>query len=260
MMTMNTVRLYHASSSYYSMIARFALMSAGLSYDSIVMDIHRRRQQLTPAYAAINPHMTVPSLDTGKQILADSRAIIDWVILERPAFFLDGGEQEQELLKMHYALSIEGLTFGKAMLRFPALRWFFPKLLRRMCTSLRREQPINPGLSDIFSKKIHQNEARIGFFTEGSLEDKVEILQKAASRFILAVPTPVGTYLFGEKPGALDLVLSVFVARLRMIGEGSLVEVRPDLVDWFDRISATSAYQLADIWTVFSIRRVLLGR
>jgi len=71
---------------------------------------------------------------------------------------------------------------------------------------------------------------------------------------------PKGLYLLGEKPSAADVVLAVFLARLHMIGEWALVSSRPDLIAWFERISATPAYQAADVWSVFSLRRVLQNR
>ena len=54
--------LYNAPSSYYSMIARYALFEAGLSFENRRMDIHLAKEQLSPWYRAINPKMTVPSL------------------------------------------------------------------------------------------------------------------------------------------------------------------------------------------------------
>jgi len=257
---MADLRLHHALSSYYSMIARLALAVGGVEYTSRVMDIHRGREQLTPEYGAINPRLTVPALETGTEILADSREILAWVVRERPEVFIDGGAIEKAFLEAHYAFSIEGLTFGKTMLRWPILKWVFPSLLAKMCASLRLQQKAYPELGEVFANKILQNEARIRFFSEGVLKDKVEALRASAGQLIASVPVPKGLYLLGEKPSAADVVLAVFLARLHMIGEWALVSSRPDLIAWFERISATPAYQAADVWSVFSLRRVLQNR
>ncbi len=257
---MAELRLHNALSSYYSMIARLALAVGGMEYTSRVMDIHRGREQLTPDYGAINPHLTVPALETGTETLADSREILTWVVRERPEVFIHGGEAEKAFLDTHYAFSIEGLTFGRTMLRWPILKWVFPRLLAKMCASLRLQQKAHPELSEVFASKILQNEARIRFFREGSLRDKVEALRQSAENLIASVPVPKGAYLFGEKPSAADVVLAVFLARLQMIGAWALVSSRPDLIAWFERISATPAYQTADVWSVFSLRRVLQNR
>jgi tetrachloro-p-hydroquinone reductive dehalogenase len=253
-------RLYHAVSSYYSMIAHLALAIAGIDYSSRVMDIHRRREQLTPEYGAINPHMTVPALVTETSILDDSRDILKWAVRERPEVFVDGGESEQSFLNAHAAFSIEGLTFGTAMLRWPLLKWVFPRLLAKACASLRRQQKDHPDLDEVFANKTAQNEARIRFFTQGSLKEKVETLSATAADLLARVPPPRGIYLYGDKPSAADVVLAVFLARLKMIGEWALVADRPDLMAWFDRISVTPAYQAADVWTVFSLKRVVRNR
>lgn len=257
---MANLRLHNALSSYYSMIARLALAFGGIEYTSCLMDIHRRREQLTPEYGAINPHLTVPALETGTEVLADSRAILAWVVDRRPEVFVSGGESEKAFLDAHYAFLIEGLTFGRAMLRFPPLKWVFPRLLARMCASLRIQQKAHPELSEVFANKVLQNEARIRFFSEGSLKDKVEALRTSAKTLVDSAPVPAGSYLFGEKPSAADVVLAVFLARLQMIGEWALVSTRPDLIVWFERISATPAYQAADIWSVFSLKRLLQNR
>ncbi len=257
---MATPKLYNALPSYYSMIARLALAVAGIDYTSRLMDIHRRREQLSPAYGAINPHMTVPALVTETGILDDSREILKWAVRERPEVFVEGDGSEPSFLDAHYAFSIEGLTFGTAMLRWPILQWVLPRLLRKACIALRRQQAAHPELSEAFANKIAQNEARIGFFIEGSLKDKVAALRVTATHLIAQVPVPSGAYLYGDKPSAADVVLAVFLARLKMIGAGALVAHRPDLIAWFDRFSATPGYQSADVWTVFSLKRLLTHR
>lgn len=182
------------------------------------------------------------------------------MVAERPEVFVSGGESEQSFLDAHYAFSIEGLTFGSAMLRWPLLKWAFPKLLAKACASLRLQKKEHSGLNEVFENKIAQNEARIRFFTQGSLLEKMESLRVSATQVIASVPVPAGTYLYGEKPSTADVVLAVLLARLKMIGEWSLVTHRPDLIAWFDRVAATPAYRAADVWSVFSIKRVLINR
>jgi hypothetical protein len=43
-----TPRLYHAPSSYYSMIARLALAEGGIAYEPVFMEIHVRMSQQHP--------------------------------------------------------------------------------------------------------------------------------------------------------------------------------------------------------------------
>jgi glutathione S-transferase len=55
-------RLYHAPSSYYSMIARLALAEGGIAHEPVFVDIHFRMSQQQPDYVRLNPNMTVPTL------------------------------------------------------------------------------------------------------------------------------------------------------------------------------------------------------
>jgi Glutathione S-transferase, N-terminal domain len=63
-------RLYHAASSYYSMIARLALAEGGIAYEPVFVEIHFRMAQQQPDYVRLNPNMTVPTL-----VLADASSI-----------------------------------------------------------------------------------------------------------------------------------------------------------------------------------------
>ena len=66
-------RLYHAPSSYFSMIARLALAEAGIDHEQVFVDIHFRSGQQLPAYARLNPNMTVPTLVLPGRVLDASR-------------------------------------------------------------------------------------------------------------------------------------------------------------------------------------------
>jgi tetrachloro-p-hydroquinone reductive dehalogenase len=70
------LELFHAAPSYYSMVARLALAEAGVAYVSRLMDIHLAKQQLSPAYRKLNPHMTVPTLRGPGLLLTDSAQIL----------------------------------------------------------------------------------------------------------------------------------------------------------------------------------------
>src|SRR5262249_44616608 len=80
-MTATTVpRLYHAPSSYYSMIARLALAEGGVAYHPVFMEIHVRTRQQEPDYVRLNPNMTVPTLVLADRILDQSRDIAEYAL------------------------------------------------------------------------------------------------------------------------------------------------------------------------------------
>jgi tetrachloro-p-hydroquinone reductive dehalogenase len=131
------LELFHAAPSYYSMVARLALAEAGVAYVSRLMDIHLAKQQLSPAYRKLNPHMTVPTLRGPGLLLTDSAQILIYAAqqaAQRPEQSwadVDASRAEaiQRAVAGHYALSIETLTFGKVLATRP---WFKAVMVRML--------------------------------------------------------------------------------------------------------------------------------
>ena len=112
-------RLYHAPSSYYSMIARLALREGGRAYEPIFVDIHFRMAQQEPDYVRLNPNMTVPTLALPDRTLPQSRDIAEYAL----------GVADDELdaetrswTDLHYGFPIEEFTFGGMLARNPLAR------------------------------------------------------------------------------------------------------------------------------------------
>jgi tetrachloro-p-hydroquinone reductive dehalogenase len=136
-------RLYHAPSSYYSMIARLALAEGGIAYEPVFVDIHFRMSQQQPDYVRLNPNMTVPTLVLADRILDQSRDIAEYALGVSEAT-LDG--ETKAWLDLHYAYPIEELTFGGVLARNPVARLMIPKYLeaaRRRLLARAAENPIS---------------------------------------------------------------------------------------------------------------------
>jgi len=72
---------YWRSSTSYRI--RIALNLKGLTYDYVPVNL-KEGEQTGEAYRAINPHGTVPFLDTGDGQLTQSLAILDWLEAHYP--------------------------------------------------------------------------------------------------------------------------------------------------------------------------------
>lgn len=254
--------LYHAPSSYYSMIARYALLEAGVHYDDRRMDIHFAKEQLSSWYRAINPAMTVPSLVEDAGILHSSIDILRYAAAEAKDHWLDAdsfcAKRIEAVVYAHYELVIEQLTFGKALEKFPPLRFIVPKMLRNILHQLEKERVQSPEAKDL-TAKIKQNQARLDYFTQGHRLDKLNAEREHVRHFLQQLPTPEQC-LFGERPSSADIVTVVLFGRLQMIGEYNLVSKDSPLRAWFLRMQSRPAYQKADIWTRFQVLRCLLNR
>lgn len=256
--------LYSAPPSYYSMIGRLALNTAQISFETHHMDIHVRKEQLAPWYVALNPHMTVPTLVDGKTILIDSQTILrlaanlasnQWLDVD-----LDLAPQIESVVKEHYAIPIERLTFCKAMIHLPILKFIFPRILGKVIKGL-EAQLVTAKNPTALQAKIELNQSRITYFTQGaSLQEKMTVERNRISAYLNELPTP-DYFLFGNKPCSADVVTAVLFGRLKMIGEYALVtnNARGVALDqWFGRMQEEPAFQLSDIWLRFQWWRILL--
>ncbi|RUR04785.1 glutathione S-transferase family protein [Legionella sp. km772] len=250
--------LYNASSSYYSMIARYALFEAELPFENRLMDIHLRKEQLSSWYLAINPKMTVPSLVNGKEILIDSQDILKYIATLKGPQWLDSdkeaGLQVQQIVYAHYNITIERLTFAKALISLPPLRLIVPHMLQKIIRKLEKELRASEN-KEALSAKIALNTQRLAFFTEGDLRDKLEFEKKSIQLFLDKLPSP-HEFLVGNQLSSADIVTVVLLGRLQMIGEYELVQ-SAELIAWFNRMQARPAYKKADIWTHFQPWRIL---
>ena len=73
-----SVKLYNFWRSGTSHRLRIALNLKGLPYEYLAVHLGKEAH-LTDAFKAINPQHLVPALDTGKQVLIQSPAIIEWL-------------------------------------------------------------------------------------------------------------------------------------------------------------------------------------
>ena len=254
--------LYHAPSSYSSMIARLGLLEGGVVFDSHPMDIHFAQQQNQPWYIAVNPHMTVPSLVGEGPLLTDSRDILDhaarsaatpWMDLE-PAV----AGQVAAAVDGHYQIPIERLTFSKAMSKIWPLRVAFPRLLARINRKLEASLP-SASDPDAVRSKIALNNERIAYFSLGDLGQKLQAERDAVTAYLRSLPKPQ-PFLFGDRLSSADIVVAILMGRLHMIGEQRLVADREDLTRWFEMMQAREAFRRADVWLSFQPLRILLRR
>lgn len=253
--------LYNASSSYYSMIGRYALLEAGVPFESRRMDIHLAKEQLSDWYVKINPAMTVPSLLDHDRRWTDSQSILKYAAIQANQCWMDSDTRcvpcIEEIIREHYAIPIERLTFGKALHSIPPLKLLVFKMLGNAIHTL--EAQLSTSVNKMALKaKINLNNERLAYFSEGNLADKLQVERIHVQNYLKKLPTPK-TFLFGDKPSSADIVTVVLLSRLKMIREFHLVQ-SSDLINWFQRMKMRASYKKADIWTYFQPWRILLKR
>lgn len=251
--------LYSSAPSYYSMIARLALLEANIKFTVRSMDIHFAKDQLSPWYLEINPAMTVPTLVDKELAYLNSRDILAFAASSAEPQWADAtsevAPQIKAVLDAHYAISIEHLTFVKAMKKVPPLQFIFPYMLRKMINKLEIHSPASTNFKAM-QEKIALNHQRLAYFTESNLTDKLASLRENIENYIKQLPTPA-PYLFGEKLSSADIVTCILFARLKLIDEYALIEAFPPLHAWFEQMQNRAAFKQADIWMSFRFSDML---
>lgn len=251
--------LYNASSSYYSMIGRYALIEANVPFDNRIMDIHLAKEQLSDEYMKINPAMTVPTLVDKNKVYLDSQDILKYAAMQAGDKWMDNHPDCAVLIdpivKEHYSISIERLTFGKALSSIPFLKFLVFKMLDKAIKTLETQLPNSENRGAI-EAKIHINKQRLAYFEEANLKEKLQIERNKVQVFLNKLPHPP-LFLFGNRISSADIVTVVLLSRLKMIGEFQLVQL-PDLRDWYNRMKLSPEFKKADIWTYFQPWRIVL--
>lgn len=249
------------------MIARYALGLADVAFDSHLLDIHSKKEQLEDWYIEINPAMTVPAMVVGGKRLDSSAAIVDFARTTNPDAWceaLAGQEQRAQidrLCQLHDTYPIEQLTFDTLMTKNPLLRWMAPRMLKRVCEDLSKRLATNNTHRADLQAKLDVNRKRLAYFASAPAKVRQAQSLASATNLIAAFPKkPNHAWLFGELPSAADVRLVVLLARLKMIGVLDSVQASSDLLAWFDAKAQTPIFVAADIWTRFQLWRIVTHR
>lgn len=262
----NQLELLNAASSYYSMVARLALVEADIPFHNHMLDIHFAKQQLSDKYRELNPQMTVPTLRAENLLLTSSKDILQWAACQAGSSWMDSDISLtlliNELVSNHYLIEIEDLTFGKWLSSNKLLAFVFPRMLASTVKRLENQLDSVDSLSPVdiiaLKNKAQLNRSRLAYFTEGSQIQKLEDMRLKWSNYLHTIPLiDSNQFIFGDRFSSIDVVLAVLFARLTMINETSLID-RPDLQNWWGRVQLRSSLRVADLWMTMQRRRLLL--
>ena len=243
--------LYSNDSSYYSMTARLVLAEKGVAYELHPIDIQIKLQQLDPAYARVQPNMTVPTLTYEGKTLDQSRDILNFVNQQFPGPDLCPAADAaaiQASLDTHYSYSIEDLTMGMM-----AHKGWFPRFMirhylnrcTRKCLRLIRAQP---ALRAAYEQKITlENERRQAILSKHN--NFAAVMQQAiAFCDELNAGLAHHDFIATNQYSLADVVWTVFLGRLFMIKLDHLVTERPRLLAYWHKMQARPSYQQASLW------------
>lgn len=239
------------------MIARLALAEAGIDYDRIFMDILFRGSQHLPAYARLNPNMTVPTLVLPGRILDQSRDILN--------FALPAAEVEPETkswVDLHYSYPIEELTFGGFLARHAPARAIIPARMSASHRRLLRLAAAHPDLAGVYERRAAVFAERQRIFDP---QTAMSLVAKRSGEAIVLLDrlerhlTDDRGVMVVPNYGAADVVWTVFLARMAFVGMAAEIALRPALARYWRAMKARPSFAGADIWTRFHVGRVMFG-
>ena len=250
-------RLYHNPSSYFSMIARLALAESRIEHEEVFVDLHFRGSQQSPAYAKLNPNMTVPTLVLADRILIQSRDILSYAMTR------SGREINAEAaswIDLHYSFPIEDLTFGGFLAHHALARAVIPAKMRATHRRLLRLAAAYPDLADAYRKRtavFTQRERTFDSRTAKQLEatrrkEAVELLDRLECHL-----TDGRDVLVPPSLGAADVVWTVFLTRIEFTGMAAEISRRPALVRYWQNMRTRPSFAAADIWTKLHFGRLV---
>lgn len=177
-----TPTLYNQCRSGPSYRVRIALALKNVRYRYVAVDI-RAGEQRSPEFLAINPQGLVPAIDTGKRVLTQSGAIIEWLEdrFPQPSLFAEDPEANAVIRGM-------AAIIGSDM------------------------QPLNNlRVQSHLRDRLHSNEAVIKEWIWRWFEEGFEALESLVSTY-------GDGYCFGNRPTVADVYLVPQVAMSERLG------------------------------------------
>jgi glutathione S-transferase len=253
----SAARLHHAASSYYSGIARLALVERGVPFESVAVDIHRRKQHLAPGYARLNPNLTVPTLEAPDRVLSESRDILLFAFGTTEAALDDATRM---WLDRHYAFPIDELTFGWLLSWNPLLRRGVPRTLAATEEQLRRLATEHADLADVYGRRAEVFARRVETFDPEGVVALFGERKRAAFHLLDQLDELLRDgreTLVPSGYGPADVVWTVFLARLGFVRLDAEIARRPHLARYAKAVKARPSFREADVWDRLSPLKLL---
>jgi glutathione S-transferase len=225
----------------------------------VFVDIHVRMSQQRPDYVRLNPNMTVPTLVLADRVRDQSRDIAEYA-LGVPEAKLDG--ETKAWLDLQYAYPIEELTFGRFLARYPLAQKVIPRRLDATRRRLLAHAAENPDLAEAYKARAAAFAARVRALDPAAVVRLAERRRTEAIGLMDRLEQTLGdgrAVLVPPAYGVADVVWTVFLARMELVGLGAEIPKRPALARYWGAMQARPSFSTADIWTTFHTVRLIGG-
>lgn len=229
------IELFHAVHSTCAQKVRICLEEKGLPWTGHLLNL-RRFDQLKPEFLALNPAGMVPVLREGSRVLAESRVINE---------YLEDAYPQVRLAPADPWLRARMRLWTQYAEQVPSEAVKLPSFVKNIVPGL-QAMPREEALALIAKIPVAGVRARwLKGATEGisaaDLAPSIGQLTAMVERMDRALQE--GPWLAGPEYSLADIDIAPFVQRLVRIDLFHLVEARPAVAGWWQRISSRPAYQ-----------------
>jgi len=229
--------LYHASHSTCSQKVRMVLHEKGAKFDEMRVDLGKK-EQLNPAYLALNPNGVVPTLVDNGVPIVESSVICEYLDEKYPQNPLVPSnivERARMRAWMHY---IEEVAVGAV--RVPSFNRAFLFRFKGQDQQQFEAQEIGPRL---VRKELFQRMGSPKGFSKKEVDKSLNELSETCRRMDEAIAKK-GPWLMGEQFTLADVLVMPSIDRMADLGLSSTWEGKyPHVTAWYERLQARPAFK-----------------
>ena len=230
--------LYNAPHSTCSQKVRLCLAEKELPFEEIKLDLGAGKDHLKPDYLKLNPNGVVPTLVDDGQPIIDSSVICEYLDERYPDLRLTPDDLVERARMRAWMRFLEEVP--TAAVRVPSFNMaFLPRFAGLDNDSFLAEQAdIRP-----LRKHFYRRMGPTGF-KKADVEASLEQLGNTWARMERALAE--GPWLLGARYSLADIVVTPLIDRMWDLGYAGLWETKhPRVAEWYERIRARPAYQVA---------------
>ena len=231
--------LYHAGPSVSAIKVRLVLHEKNLPWDGKLVNVHRG-EQFSAEYRKLNPNSVVPTLVHDERPLIESTVIVEYLedvfpappLLPRDPYQRATARLWMKKVDDYLHAACNALTFAIA---------FRPILMRKNT----REQ-LETRFAAIPDPNMRERQRQSVLL--GMEAPQVGAALRNYDKFIAEMEEALArsSYLAGDGYSLADIAATPYVNRVTMLAlDGALLNERPRVVAWFERIRKRPSFQAA---------------